>query len=100
MEVRFRTPKLRKQFEKGKEAIRAYGEEVGRRYVQRINLIKSTRDMDTLKKLPGLRCHELKGDCMGQWAVNLNGFYRLIFILEGQSPEIICIEKVSKHYGD
>lgn len=100
MEVRFRTPKLRKQYENKKEAIRAYGEEVGRRYVQRINLIKSTRDMDTLKKLPGLHCHELKGDHMGQWVVDLNGFYRLIFILEGQSLEIVCIKEVSKHYGD
>lgn len=100
MEVRFRTQKLKKQYEQKKEAFRTYGEEIGRRYIQRIDIIKTTRNMDELKKLPGLRCHELKGSLIGQWAVNLTGFYRLIFTLEGERLEIVCIEEVSKHYGD
>jgi len=100
MEVRFSTQKLKKQYEQKREAIRTYGEEIGRRYIQRINLIKTTRNMDELKKLPGLRCHELKGNLIGQWAVKLTGFYRLIFTLEGERLEIVRIEGVSKHYGD
>jgi len=62
-------------------------------------MIESTR-LDELQSLPGLRCHPLSGDRKGQYAVNLNGFYRLIFTLKGDVLEIVLIEEVSKHYGD
>lgn len=56
--------------------------------------------MEDLKALPGLRCHSLKGDRAGQYAVNLTGFYRLIFIVEGDTLNIVTIEEVSKHYDN
>lgn len=100
MLVQFRKKKLEKCYLEAKEASRAFGAEVGKRYIQRIKLIKYTRNIDELKQLPGLRCHPLKGDREGQYAVNLNGFYRLIFTLNGEALEIVLIEEVSKHYGD
>ena len=60
----------------------------------------SMRNIDELCELPGLRCHKLRGKRQGQWAVNLTGFYRLLFTLEGKKLEIACIEEVSKHYDD
>jgi proteic killer suppression protein len=51
-------------------------------------------------KLSVLRCHPLKGDQSGQYAVNITGFYRLIFSLEGETLEIARIKEVSKHYDD
>jgi proteic killer suppression protein len=51
-------------------------------------------------QLPGLRCHELKGDRKGQYAINLTGYYRLIFTVTDKKMEIVCIEEVSKHYED
>ena len=63
-----------------------------------MNIIKLSQSIDDLKKLPGLRCHQLAGDRAGQWAVNLTGFYRLILTLEGDQLEIARIEEVSKHY--
>lgn len=100
MEVRFRTRKLEKQYQSHKEAERAYGQEVARKCIQRINIVKQTRNIEELKALPGLHCHPLKGDRRGQWVINLTGFYRLIFTLEGETMEIVRIEKVSKHYDD
>lgn len=100
MEVRFRTKKLEKQYQNHKEAERAYGQEVARKYIQRINIVKQARNIEELKALPGLRCHPLKGNRRGQWAINLTGFYRLIFTLEGETLEIAHIEEVSKHYDD
>lgn len=100
MEIRFRNKKLQKQYENSKKAEKAYGKEVARKYIQRIGIIKQARDIDELDSLPGLRCHPLKGKRMGQWVVNLTGFYRLIFTLEGEQLEIACIEEVSKHYDD
>jgi proteic killer suppression protein len=48
--------------------------------------------------LPGLRCHPLKGDRKGEFAVNLTGFMRLIFTVENEQLRIVMIEEVSKHY--
>ncbi|MDK2970559.1 MAG: hypothetical protein PWP23_314 [Candidatus Sumerlaeota bacterium] len=104
MLVTFRTSKLRKQYEQSKEAEKAYGREVARRYIERINIIKQAHNIDELcalpRPLPGLRCHALKGDRKGQWAINLTGFHRLIFTLEGDQLQVARIEEVSKHYDD
>ena len=81
-------------------AIKAYGVHVARKYIQRINIIKHVRAIEELAVLPGLRCHPLKGDRKGQFAVKLTGFYRLIFTLHGDALEIANIEEVSKHYDD
>ena len=100
MEVVFRTRKLQRHYERSADAIRAYGDEVGRKYILRIDLIKHARDIEELRQLPVLRCHPLKGDRAGQWAVTLTGFHRLIFTLEVDRLEIAMIEEVSKHYDD
>jgi len=98
--VKFRTGKLEKCYLQSKQAVREFGDVVGRKYVQRINIIKTTNSIDDLSKLPGLRCHPLKGDRAGQYAVNLTGFHRLIFTVEGEYLNIAMIEEVSKHYDD
>lgn len=100
MQVIFRTRKLEREYTQSKKAFKSYGEKVGRKYIQRINIIKQAKDIDELHVLPGLRCHPLKGNRAGQYAINLTEFYRLIFTLEGNSLEIVRIEEVSKHYGD
>lgn len=100
MIVKFRTRKLENCFLQSKQAVKEFGDVVGRKYVQRIKIIKSTNSLDDLKKLPGLRCHPLKGDRAGQYAVNLTGFHRLIFTVEGNCLDIAMIEEVSKHYDD
>jgi len=91
---------MQKQYEDHRKAEKAYGAEVARRYVERVNIIRHARDIEELRRLPGLRCHPLKGNREGEWAMNLTGFYRLLFSLEGERLEIVCIEEVSKHYGD
>jgi proteic killer suppression protein len=100
LEVQFRTRKLQKQYENSSEAERSYGKDVARKYIQRINIIKKSSDINELASLPGLHCHPLKGDRKGEWAIKLSGFYRLIFTLKGELLEIAHIEEVSKHYDD
>ena len=100
MEIRFRTRKLEKQYTDHREGERAYGRDVAHRYIQRVNIIKAAKNLDELKRLPGLRCHMLRGKRQGQWAIRLTGFYRLIFTLEGEQLTIARVEEVSKHYGD
>jgi len=100
MEVTFRTRKLEREYVCSKKAVQAYGETVARRYIDRINIIKSARDIEDLKRLPGIKCHPLKEDRKGQWAITLIGRVRLIFTLHGDNLEIVRIEEVStQHYG-
>ena len=100
MEVRFRTRRLEQCYLEFRLANREFGAEVARRYIQRIQIVKNTRSVDELRRLPGLRFHALSGRCEGQYAINLNGFYRLIVTLEGAELQIVRVEEVSKHYGD
>lgn len=100
MIVRFRTRKLQKEYEDGRKAVKSYGEQVGRKYIQRVNLLKHARALEEVKSLPGLDCHPLKANKRGQWAVKLTGFFRLIFTLEGRALDIARIEEVCKHYDD
>jgi len=100
VEISFRTKQLERCFRESKAATKAFGPEVGRRYIQRIKLIQASKSVDDLRKLPGLRFHALTGDRKGTHAVNLTGFYRLILSIEGSEAQVIKIEEVSNHYGD
>ncbi len=100
MEIQFKTNALQKQYKYSKEAIKAYGEQVGRKYILRINIIKESKNIDELKSISVLRCHALKGNRKGEWAINITGYYRLIFTLRGEDLEIARIEEVSKHYDE
>ena len=100
MQVQFRMKKLQKQYQEKDKAIRAFGIKVARKYIERINIIKTVKDIEELKRTPGLDCHPLKGDRQGQWAIRLAYRNRLIFTLQGEELEIVRIEEVSKHYGD
>jgi len=100
VEITFRTRKLENEYREHAKAVKAYGDKVARKYIQRINIIKSVRNIDELMVLPALGCHSLKGDRRGQYSIKLTGFYRLIFTLKGDALEIAHIEEVSKHYGD
>ena len=100
MEVTFRTRKLEREYRISTNAIKVYGTKIAKKYIQRVNIIKHAQNIDELSRLPGLRCHPLKGNRQGQFAVSLTGFYRLIFTLHGDALEIANIEEVSKHYDD
>lgn len=100
MQVRFRDKKLEKCFLESKKAAREFGEKVARRFIQRVQIIQSTPDLDTLVKAPGLHCHPLKGDRAGQWSVTLIDRWRLIFTFENDKMTIVQIEEVSNHYDD
>lgn len=100
MIVNFKTKKLEKCYCQAKQAQKEFGEQVAKKYIQRINLIKAAKNLEEVMSLPGLRCHPLKGNRQGQYAVKLTGFYRLIFILVDDRLEVAQIEEVSKHYDD
>ena len=100
MDVAFRTRKLERCYRGHGAAVKEFGAEVARRYIERINLIRASRDLDELLALPGLHGHPLKGDRAGRFAIRLTGYIRLIFTEQAGPPPGVCIEEVSKHYED
>ena len=100
MEITFKTKKLEKQFLQSKFAEKAYGQEVAKKYIMRINILKSAKSFEELYQIPTLKFHPLKGNREGEYAIKLTGFYRLIITNDGGVFDIAKIEEVSKHYGD
>jgi proteic killer suppression protein len=100
MNIGFRNKKLHRCCLSLKEGTREWGPAVARSYIQRIELLRNVRSMDDLRQFPSLRCHPLRGDRRGEYAIDLIGRYRLIFVVEGGDPPAVCIQKVSKHYED
>ncbi len=98
MEIKFKNNTLKKNYENHSKATKAYGEIVGRKYIQRISIISEAIDITELSSIRTLRCHQLSGDRTGEWAIKLTGQMRLIFTLKGNNLEIARIEEVSKHY--
>jgi proteic killer suppression protein len=100
LKISFRTKKLQKQYEKSIEAEKAYGQQVARKYILRVNTLKAARNFNELYTLPGLNFHPLKGNRKGEYAIKLTGFWRLIITNDGGTFDIAKIEEVSDHYGD
>lgn len=100
MELRFKTKKLEKQFTNHSEAIKAYGPLVAKKFIMRINTLKSAKSFDKLYKIPSLKFHPLSGNRKGEYAISLTGYWRLIITNNGDVFDIAKIEEVSDHYGD
>ena len=99
MEVRFRTNRLQRNYERSSQAISEWGPVVGRKYIIRITEIYDARTFGTLLQIRSMRLHPLRGQFDGLWAINLTGAWRLL-ISKGASEQEIIIEEVSNHYGD
>lgn len=95
MDVRFRTRKLERCFREHREAERKWGTVCGRLFVRRINEIQAASTMADLFKLPGARCHPLKGPEKGCFAVDLQQPYRLVFE-PVSSGEVVNPDKVTE----
>ena len=100
MQIIFKTPKLEKQYESSQKAIRAYGAQVGRKFINRINILKSAKDLPVIMGISVLRCHPLSGNRDGFHSITLHGRWRLILKIDESTPGIVGVEEVSNHYDD
>jgi proteic killer suppression protein len=100
LEIRFKTKKLEKQYISSNEAIKAYGQQVAKKYINRIDILKSAKSFEDLYSMPTLKFHPLTGNRKGEYALSLTGYYRLIITQDGETFDIAKIEEVSKHYDD
>ncbi len=97
MEVSFRTSKLRKAYEEADRAYREWGKDVGRKYVQRVEVLHNMPTFEGIKQIQAYRTHPLKGQRAGEWALDLTGNMRII-VAPSEDGTSVEVKEVSKHY--
>ena len=98
MEIGFATNRLVVAGLTLSEATRLFSVPVGRKYIQRLALIRAVDKFTQLYGHRALRLHPLRGDRTGQYAMTLTGNYRLI--LERISEDAVRILDVEDYHGD
>lgn len=80
------------------EASRLFGVPIGRKYIQRLAILRATDKFAQLYGHRALRLHPLKGNRAGQYAITLTGNYRLI--IERVEEDRVRILEVEDYHGD
>ena len=86
MLIYFKSRKLQKICSKRNEAVKKLGLKMALKLQQRMMELSAATCLDEISELPPPRCHQLKGNRTGQFSVDLEHPYRLIFI-PAISPE-------------
>lgn len=87
-------------YQKSSRAQREWGEKVARRYIERVNILKSAKSAADLYKIASLRFHPLKGDKEGLYALTLIDRWRMEVSFKDEALTVVSVEEVSQHYGD
>ena len=98
MEIEFATNRLAAAGLSFAEAIRLFGVPIGRKYIQRLAVLRAVDRFTQLFGHRALRLHPLRGDRAGQYAIRLTGNHRLI--IEQVSEDAIRILGVEDYHGD
>jgi len=85
-------------YQESDRAIRRWGPDIGRRYIQRIQVLYAAKRFSDLSTIRSLRLHALKGEREGQYAMTLLGRWRLVVVPVGEDK--VRLEEVTSHYGD
>jgi len=80
------------------EASRLFGVPIGRKYIQRVAVLRATEKFTELYGHKTLRLHTLKGNRAGQCSIVLTGNYRLI--VEKVEEDRVRIINVEDYHGD
>jgi toxin HigB-1 len=76
---------------------RTFGVPIGRKYIQRLAVLRAADKFNQLYGFHALRFHELKGDREGQYSIFLTENYRLI--IEKIDEDKIHIVNVEDYHG-
>lgn len=80
MKLTFSSTKLQKNCNSEKESDREWGKDLAKKVRQRLYEMRAASTLADLGHLPPARCHPLKGNRKGQFAVDLSGNWRMIFV--------------------
>ena len=97
MEIEFSSNRLAKASVSLSEASRLFGVPIGRKYLQRLAVLRATEKFTQLYGHWALRLHPLKGNRAGQYSMTLSGNYRLI--VEKVQEDKVRIVNVEDYHG-
>ncbi len=80
------------------EATRLYGVPIGRKYIQRLAVLRAVDKFAELYGHRALRLHPLKGNRTGQYSMTLTANYRLV--VETVAEDKVRIVDVEDYHGD
>ena len=98
MDIEFGSRKLAEAGISFSESSRLFGTAIGRKYIQRLSVVRATDDFNQLYGHQALRLHPLKGNRSGQYAITLTGNFRLI--IEKIEEDKVRILAVEDYHGD
>jgi len=78
VKISFKSRKLEKQLTVARELKKTYGS-MAKKVNQRMKELEAADNLEVFMTIPAARCHKLKGDREGEYAVSISGNYRLIF---------------------
>ena len=79
MNVQIADKKLSRAWESPQLLKKQYGQIRAKKITLRLNVLNAVPNLQAMQQVPG-RCHELTGDRAGQFALDLDHPYRLIFV--------------------
>jgi proteic killer suppression protein len=98
VEVGFSSKRLANASMSLSEAGRLFGVPIGRKYIQRLAVLRATDKFTQLYGHRALRLHPLKGNRAGQFSMTLTGNYRLV--IEKVQEDKVRIMDVEDYHGD
>ena len=98
MDIAFATHQLARASTSLSEATRLFGVPIGRKYIQRLAVLRAADKFNQLRGHRALRLHPLTGNRTGQHAVTLTGNHRLI--VERISEDEVRVLDVEDYHGD
>jgi len=85
MDIYFKTKKLQKICSTKSLAVKELGQKGGKKLMQRLSELNAAITLSDISHLPPPRLHELSGNRKGQFSVDLDHPYRLLFIPANES---------------
>jgi len=90
VDIQFGSAKLAKECNSAKLLLKTQGEARAKLIRRRLDALRAAVVLDDLRNTPG-RLHELKGERKGQFSLDLDGPYRLLFFAN-HNPVPACPE--------
>jgi proteic killer suppression protein len=98
VDIVFSSNRLTDAGESLSEASRMFGIPIGRKFIQRLAILRAVDKFSQLYGFQALKLHPLKGNRKGQYSITLTGNYRLI--IEKVREDKVSIVDVEDYHGD
>jgi len=79
LRITFKTRRLQKECSSEREMIRAFGQPCAAKLKRRLAVLEAAQSLADVPKQRPERCHALKADRQGQFAVDVEHPFRLVF---------------------